>query len=864
MTPNRYQRVRDLYHAACGLIGDERNVLLERECAGDAELLAEVRSLLAHHDDDEGTLSDADLGLGRRLFQKDYSGSVDEGGCPERIGRYRILRRIGEGGMGVVFEAEQENPHRRVAVKLIRHGFSSENLVRRFRHEAEILGRLRHAGIAHIYEAGVHTGPTGARTPFLAMELIQGLPLLEYVQRQELDTRQRLALFAKVCDGVAHAHQNGVIHRDLKPGNILVVDQDVSASHLSRLDSTARVGSTRGSEPAAQPKILDFGIARAIGGDIQLTTLRTSTGQLLGTVPYMSPEQTSGDSTLLDTRTDVYSLGVILYELLVGRLPYELQNRSIVEAVRVIQECEPTRIGAIDRTCRGDIDTLLAKALEKDPALRYSSAAELAADIRRYLADLPLIARPASSLYQLRKFARRNRLLVGATLVCFILLTVGVIGTSAGLVTARRANRNLEKAIVEAQTQRDLARESEAKATTQLTRSRQVVGFLRWMLRSADPSIAKGRDVTLFRELLENTIKRLDGGELKEQPAVEAELRAIVAETYSSLGDNAVALRVIEPAIALARAAPSSMAGDYQSVRILYASILGLWGRNAEARDVFEECVQAINSGTVKEDADAALLYSNYANVVSSLGDADKALELHRMALDTRRRLHGEENLNVVASMGNIAGTLKDLKRYDEAYPLMKDVLERYRAADPPRLLHVTIAETMMADLLLAMGKADEAEFHIREALVTGLKVLQPEHHQIGECYATLGLILRAQDRHEEARESFARAVEIFSHAFKDEHPSVFAARLNLGIELARLGRFVDAEHALLAACNVRQGIDENAKERTECSIAAVELYETWHQADPNGRHDRQASEWAAKIGSARPTMAAPTESQLK
>ncbi len=343
--------------------------------------------------------------------------------------------------MGTVYEAEQDQPRRAVALKVIRAGFLTPQLFKRFEYESQVLARLQHQGIAQVYEAGVvvepptavgglidpnvqHHPPTSVGgsmgstlIPFFAMEFIRGVPLTEYAARRNLTTRERLDLIARVCDAVYHAHQKGVIHRDLKPGNILV-------------------------DETGQPKVLDFGVARAIDSDVQQTTLRTDIGQLVGTVPYMSPEQVSGDPDDLDTRSDVYALGVIAYELLAGRLPFDLSKRMIHEAARIIREEEPTRLSSINRTLRGDVETIVAHALEKDKARRYQSAESFAGDIRHFLRDEPIEARPASSWYQTVKFTRRHRGLVTGVAVAFVLLVGGLIATSISrqqAVNAREA-----------------------------------------------------------------------------------------------------------------------------------------------------------------------------------------------------------------------------------------------------------------------------------------------------------------------------------------------------------------------------------------------------------------------------------------
>ncbi|HEY3243126.1 MAG TPA: serine/threonine-protein kinase, partial [Phycisphaerae bacterium] len=474
MTPERFQRAKQLFADLCERPPHERRARLRAACGDDAELQAQVESLLQIDTQRPDFLS-APAFSGTRLREVAEQSSQDvQNACvlpALSIRGFRLLRVIGEGGMGVVYEAEQEHPRRTVALKIIRPGLMSHRILRRFQQEADILGQLQHPGIAQIYEAGmaeiegsgfrVQGSDTSAdaRVPFFAMEFVRGQPLIDYATQHELGTRQRLELIAKVCDAVQHAHQHSVIHRDLKPANILVVDDSEPLTPVggdtralkactSRpafaggiLSSPTPIGSDvaaratprprgRGSEciiESAIPKILDFGVARLTDSDVQVTTVQTDVGQLIGTIPYMSPEQIVGDPQQVDARADIYALGVILYELLSGRLPLDVRHRSIPEAARMIREEEPSRLSSINAMFRGDIETIVAKALEKEPQRRYASASELGADIRRYLADQPIAARPASTLYQLRKFAKRNRALVGGVASTLLVLMAGAV-----------------------------------------------------------------------------------------------------------------------------------------------------------------------------------------------------------------------------------------------------------------------------------------------------------------------------------------------------------------------------------------------------------------------------------------------------
>jgi WD40 repeat protein/serine/threonine protein kinase len=404
MSQDSHRRETELFGRALDVDVDEQRAFLERECGEDGALALRVLALLARDRESASTL---DRSAVERLAP---SAAISR--APEQIGSYRILGLLGAGGMGIVYRAEQHSPRRDVALKVIRGGLASVEIVRRFEKEAHVLARLDHQGIARVYDAGVFEGPAGPE-PFVAMELVQGEPLLRHVERMQLSRDQRIELLTRVCDAVAHAHEHGVVHRDLKPSNVIVKSD-------------------------GQPKVLDFGVALIVHGETDASTRQTSVGELIGTLPYMSPEQLSGDPERVDERSDVYALGVMAYEMLAGRLPHDLGGIPVPAAARIVIERTPARLGEIDRALRGDLETIVGKALEKDHEQRYACARELAADLRRFLRHEPVRAIPPSNLYYLRRFARRNPALTASLVLAAAFL---VAGTAISTCQARRAEK---------------------------------------------------------------------------------------------------------------------------------------------------------------------------------------------------------------------------------------------------------------------------------------------------------------------------------------------------------------------------------------------------------------------------------------
>ena len=805
---------------ASGSASDEESRALREhvsECADCRALLDEVSDNLE--------VESRARALRRRLDAPDES-------APESIAGFRILHELGRGGMGVVYLAEQDHPRRQVALKVLRPGAASPALLRRFEHEANLLGRLQHPGIAQIHEAGVD----GTR-PYLAMEHVHGRRLDEHVQAHALDSRQRLRLLARICDAVHHAHVHGVIHRDLKPGNILVVEDEQSP----------------GAE-AGTPKILDFGVARATESDLQTMSRQTEVGQLLGTLPFMSPEQVEGNPTELDVRTDVYSLGVIAHVLLAGDLPYALRDRSVPEAARIIRDESPTALSRIDARFRGDVETIVSKALEKDPERRYQSASELAADIRRFLADEPIVARPPSAGYQLRKFARRNRTLVAAAAVLLIVL-VGATAVSSWL--ALRATR-AEQA----------ARAQLERAETEAAKQQAVSDFLQGMLSSANPYLEGNRDVTVL-QALDAAARELDEGRFADQPDVEVTVRSTIGGSYwaSAEYDKAeLQFRVAIDRLAADRPEDAdSRATGLGALGMLFAE----QNRYAEAESTFREQFELARRELGEGHLRTGSALSNLAGVMGDQGRLAEAESVLVLALEVSGRLTGEDRRVHVANLHSLGG-LRHFRGHSEGaesafrealelarqvhgpnHPAVISELEALSAVlahrkDPGEIdlarevlsrcretfgrVHPQVARAL-ANLGMSLFRHDhmeEAEGLLRESVAMHRAQRGDEHRDTARSLNDLGRVLDAQGRHGEAAALYEESVAIQERVLGD-HPSLATTLNNLGRLHGALERYAEAERYFLRALQIRR--EKLGEEHAATATTAkdlMQLYEKW------------------------------------
>ena len=774
---DRFERVMGIVDVARTAELHERMSLINELCQDDAELRSEVESLLQHEKDDCEVIAAIEKGDGPALFAEEIIGQIDDtpqttrDHVPEFIGRFRILREIGRGGMGIVYEAEQESPKRRVALKVIRAGHISHGLNRRLEREAFVLGQLQHAGIAHIYESGM-VDVDGQVEPFFAMELITGDCISSHVRENGLTIRQQLELMARVCDAVHHAHQKGIIHRDLKPANILVVAQSTEES-LSRNSS----GSAANVDVIGQPKILDFGVARFTDADVQMATLQTEVGQLVGTLSYMSPEQVTGRSEEVDHRSDIYALGVLLYELLSGHRPHDVRDHTVPEAARIIRDEEPSRLGSVRSEFRGDIETIAAKAMEKDTARRYQAAAEMATDIRRFLQDQPILARPASTFYQLSKFARRNKALVGGVVMTILVLTAGLT-TSGALLFSVTQERDAKQVALETAT--------------------AVTEFFTDMLSEATPEGA-GKDVTV-RQMMDAARESM-GDEFVGKPLVEAKIRSTMGTTYVSLGELDTGREQLERANLLLTGVHGPHHGDiyknrkflayisfyeddYERARIGFDTLIAdATNQNvsgftiAEALaaravanirlDRFEaakeDLVLAISEFTELEGPESPKVLdtrSYLAELYSRVGSTE-AEPTYRDLIALSKKVRGEHHSETLVLQGNFAKHLQREQRQEEAIKILFEVHtgQAKLHGDAHRQTLITVSN--LAQCLADVGRVDEAI----DLCQAGLRVSDEENGEQSPTSLflnyTLGIILRKTDRIEETERALKRTVEL-------------------------------------------------------------------------------------------------------
>lgn len=755
---------------------------------------------------------------------------------PARIGPYVLGEILGEGGMGTVYLARQDEPIKRtVALKLVRRGRRSPALAARFEIERQILALMRHPGIAQVLDAG--TTPAGH--PYYAMEYVQGVPITDYCDRERLAVRQRLQLFVEVCAAIQHAHQRGVLHRDIKPQNVLVTETD--------------------GKPL--PKVIDFGIAKALEGEPELRRSLTEHGFVMGTPAAMSPEQVSRADDV-DSRTDVYSLGTLLYELLVGVLPLDFDPAEPSGWFEKIMREDPlppsrragrlgdlavepavrrgTDAAGLCRQLAGDLDWIVMKALEKDRARRYASVSELAADVERHLRDEPVLAGPPSLAYRVRKYVRRNRSLAVAASLVFLGLIVGVVGISVGLVRSLRAEEQARQ---------------EAEKTTALNE------FLHEMLTS--PVLGRsGRDLRVL-EVVNRASKRLPGS-FQGQPEIEAEVRASLGRTYVFLGELGSARTHLDRALELRRKVlgpdhPDTLDTRRDRGRVLFMmgnveeaeaeirqtlarqeEILGrddprtlqtvghlaaviVEGRGAaEARGLAERLIATYRSQRGPFATETLRAQNLLARILIAQGEYVRAEALARETAAAQQRAFGPEDPDALSTLNTLAGVLWFQGKLPELEQIVRSTLEIKTRLFGPEHPEVLDLRNNLATLLAGTGKAAEAEALARETLAVRRKVLGPEHPRTLDSQFTLAQVLDAVGRPDDAitllRETHAAQARVSG----ERDSSTLSTLQSLGTSLAARGDLAEAETLLRKALELRRAAQGEGHPNTASAREAL------------------------------------------
>ncbi len=767
MELEREKLIEDLYQRAVELDPRDRDQFLSETCADDLDLRREVEALLHHGDAAPSRfLAGAAVVAQGDTIATDAGVSTLDKMVGRKVGRYTILRVLASGGMGTVYEAQQEQPNRTVAIKLIRQGLRSSSGLRRFQYESEALGHLNHPGIAQIFESGVHR-EDGDAVPYFAMELIlHGRSITNFAADHNLGTRERLKLFSQVCEAVHHGHQKGIIHRDLKPQNILVGLEE-------------------------RPKVIDFGVARTVDSDVALTTLRSDVGQLLGTVQYMSPEQCLADPRNLDTRSDVYALGVVLYELLCGTLPYDVGRLAIFEATRIVREQSPTPPSTVDRTLRGDLETIVLKAMEKDRDRRYQSAEELRCDIERYLNGEPISARPASASYQLKTFARRNKALVGGVAGIFVVSIIAAVISTDLYWKADATKAELEKETAIAVQERTAAQRAAAETQTALKTATQTLHFLQNMLASANPDEAGTHDTTI-REAVDRTASQLET-ELTDEPSVRMALHETLGQTYLGLGVADEAERHLRVSLELRRLHDPESAAQIGATLSQLADAVRIGGRYDDAERVAREAVTLIQTLQPRDNERLGSTLSMLAAILDAQGKHSDAEPLHREALDILSRVLPESDAQVDGAMMNLAICLQRLDRFEEAEALFRRVLDQRRARYGEAHPRTVTAILNLAVFLERVAKLDEAEVLYRHAVEGGRIVLGGDHPKLAAALMGLGSVLCTTGRAAEAEPFLRESLVIRRKQLGEGHPDLAASLAGLAVALEDQGKYAEA-----------------------------------------------------------------------
>jgi eukaryotic-like serine/threonine-protein kinase len=763
-----------VFAAALELPADQRSAYLDKACAGNADLRLQVEALLKVHDD-AGDFFDK---LAPESRPTTAESTIPSEKIGDRIGRYKLLQQIGEGGCGVVYMAEQEEPVRRkIALKVIKLGMDTKSVIARFEAERQALALMDHPNIAKVLDAGA----TDTGRPYFVMELVRGIKITNYCDENNLSTAARLGLFVQVCQAIQHAHQKGIIHRDIKPSNIMVADHD----------------------GVPVPKIIDFGIAKATT-DQRLTdkTVFTALEQFLGTPAYMSPEQAKLSGLDIDTRSDIYSLGVLLYELLTGKTPFEakrLLEAGLDEVRRIIREEEPvtpsTRLqtlGAAEQTTlakfrqteppklvhliRGDLDWIVMKCLEKDRGRRYETANGLAMDLQRHLENEPVLARSPSAGYRLQKAWRRHRAVFAvATLIAVVLL----VATGVSTWQAIRASHEADRAI-----------KAESLATQRLADAEAISKFLAEVFKSPSP-LRDGRTITVA-ETLSNATQKL-GTDLANQPARLAKLQSAIGEAYYGLGLSHEALPLQEKVrdyylTAFGPENPDTIVAT-RRVATLYASV----GRRDEALKLFEQVLTLSRKMLGPEHPDTISAMSFLATSYDQAGRREDALKLREEVLTLSRKLNGPEHPITIATMQDVASSYIEVGRLNESIALGEQALALNTKVIGPQNVQTLASMDGLAGSYYAAGRRDEALKLWEEALPLERKVNGPEHPSTLKTMNNLSAGYEDAGRWDDALKLREQALALYRKINGPGHPDTLVAMQSMAISYDQAGRHDEA-----------------------------------------------------------------------
>jgi eukaryotic-like serine/threonine-protein kinase len=776
MSTHDWQKVEEILHQAMALAPEQRPEFLDTACGSDADLRAELNSLLLAGEDlsDEFLKSPLRGVLERQIVEIESASALAAGQIFAQ--RFELVRKLGEGGMGQVWLAEQLAPVRRqVAVKLIKAGMYDEAVVQRFQSERQSLAIMDHPAIAKVFDAG--TTPQGQ--PYLVMEYVPGLPITDYCDQHKLSIKDRLELFIHACEGVQHAHQKAIIHRDLKPSNILVIEVD--------------------GKPV--PRIIDFGLAKTTAP--QVSDEYTQLGQFIGTPGYMSPEQVNLSARDIDTRTDVYTLGVVLYVLLTGLQPFETKRRekpSLEEWLRQLREEEPpnpsTKVSGDKDTSsatadarrtepkqlisqlRGDLDWITMKALERDRTRRYGTPSELAADLQRFLRHDPVIARPDSTGYRLRKYIRRHRVAmsVGAG-VLLVLLVFSVVQALQLRETTR---------------ERDHAKQERDRANQERDRATRIATFMSNMFKVPDPSEARGNSVTA-REILDRAANDIGTG-LAQDPDVQSQMLHEMAGTYNNLGLHARAHELAQRALDARQSLHGAEDPKTLESMTQLGLILHMEGHDADAEPLDRRALADERRVLGADDPLTLETADDLAMVLKPLGRFPEAEKLAREVVDTSTRRLGPESALTLRAQNHLASILFYEGHAADAEKVLRpalDVERRVWGSDHPETMK---ALAMLAISLHHENHFAEAESLYREVLAASERVLGTEHPSTAIAMSNLASILADEGHSPESLNLQRQALAIFSRTLGPDHPSTLMCELNLTRGLRSEGQLQEAE----------------------------------------------------------------------